>query len=323
MKKIFNNTTIKKIASIGLGVFIIILLVFAVNTSSISAQESESSDAGILNLTFDRMSRIGSLAINTSLISSYNLFRDINCMVQNYFPLETFTSNAKACLMVTGSSVFSNILVNQPGYVAGRLFVDEAEFSAYQFDIQTPVNAIGNKSMMVSSLQYPSPETLAPRDRTSQRGVCADNNGELVVCACTETRKIAYNGFNGTTTTPFEWDEFFIYDQNLTPIAVCNNTDDPNDYIFNSCREFTPGSVTSLIPQTPIAMNSVNPIWYTVVMDEPTPQWQRLDYAYNWECMNGDPSINCQTQPFGDTILSITDITIIPDPSSDALADSC
>jgi hypothetical protein len=189
MKKFLQKLNTKKSRSIVLG--FALALAFGLGSSFVTAQSSFStqldSAANIAQdvISFDRVSRIGSLSIGSTVTNE--LFDFLECMVVG-FDATNNASNAKSCLSVDGSSTFSNILVNQPGYFMENLVVGEGSGSLFTtanqaFEIKDPSPI--NGSLMTSSLAYYTNGLFAPRDLTTQRGVCADNDGKLFSCEIT------------------------------------------------------------------------------------------------------------------------------------------
>ena len=192
MKKLAQKLNTQKTRSIVLG--LVLAIAFSIGGSLVVAQGTQNSDNAEL-LSFDRVSRIGSLAIGSVMTPAWfsvNQDLSLDCMRQAMDEPEII-ANVQSCFSVMGSSLFTNLLVNQNTHIIGStLAVGDGTnlapaSAAESFDIQTIDVDDGTGSLMASSLMYGGANAPAPRDLTTQRAVCADNAGILIPCAGGET----------------------------------------------------------------------------------------------------------------------------------------
>jgi len=187
MKKLFNKINTKISRSVVLG--LILALTFTAVQSAVANQGTRNTVPFIANSS-SLVSRIGSLSIAGPLPSIMTSTVD-ECIIGDTPGLLLSSGQVGTCLNVSGLGSFSNLLVQQVVLGGNAIVGDPTLSSTTSFDGGTSnepsfvVKADGT-SIMVGGLVYPDPATFNPRDvNTSERTVCSDSSGKLVVCSAT------------------------------------------------------------------------------------------------------------------------------------------
>jgi len=189
MKKLLQKINTRATRSIVLG--LVLTLVMIAGTSMVSAQ-LQTSVVPFLGATSSLSSRIGSLTIGSSSSASW-LSGGIGGRIECIHSDSNFLFASETCLDVTGAGTFGNLVVDQVARVIETVTVSTAsEYSGGPGSLgiqpvflieDDPLVAPGAESMLIQGLGYEVLGSFSPRDLTSERAVCADENGKLTICS--------------------------------------------------------------------------------------------------------------------------------------------
>ncbi|MCA9352110.1 hypothetical protein KC866_01850 [Patescibacteria group bacterium] len=183
MKKLLQKINTRSIRSIVAG--IVLAGMMGMGTSFVQAQ-LETSVVPFLGPSSGLLSRIGSLTIGNSTTASWMQGRSTDC-------INTEQIGTESCLDVTGVGTFSNLVVNQIGRVVDTLTLTTANEYTNGEGGFAPVGIIptllieddplvDDEGMIVQGLGYEVNGVFSPRDITTERELCSDSSGQLIVC---------------------------------------------------------------------------------------------------------------------------------------------
>ncbi|MFT7328292.1 MAG: hypothetical protein ACI870_000479 [Crocinitomicaceae bacterium] len=229
MKKIFKKINTKTMRSIITG--LLLAGIFTAGSALVQAKGtgyySSARVAPFIPNATSLVSKIGSLSVGSTSIPVW--FSEVGfCNTADY------TSFAdQTCLQVIGQAVFSNVLVQQitsTGFFVSGDPAIESPSEGIEAQANFIVKNQGTQSgILVGGLKYSTSGGFTPRDLTTQRGVCADATGKLVICTGSGT--VVVNGSCGSAnggSTP-----------NAPTTGLCN-TGTPSNVTDNTSSSETP-----------------------------------------------------------------------------------
>ena len=316
MKKIFNNTTIKKIASIGLGLAIV--LVFALATSSGFAQDFGGPDAPDFGgPDFQTVDQGGDPSLLRKSGGSMNAFQLVPKFQESAF-MQTLgmvpnpnllIAVGRVVFRVSGTSLFDTVMVNSDAYFDSLFvgFTTNENLNPANADLNV------NGRMRIASLADPLAPPLVP--------ACVNDFGKIERCPLTSSGSLtmlAQCGPSGGTTVSSE-PTLDVLCQVGSPGPVTFAAD---TYSWTCTEAFSVENCSAnyLSPTAP-AVNGQCASFTGSYEDQPSPQEAcsagnfnniepNSDTEFLWECegLNGGQTVAC-------------DAAIAPEPVSPQCAE--